>query len=208
MTRRTFGDRVALDVGDGDVGRRPDRGDLDALRVDDHASARRRAGGGWSAAATYIVFSIARACSSVRQWCSFSGPRTHSAGTRTTSTPASASSRGDLGEPQVVAGHQSESQAVELERLRRLDLAGLDPVGLALAEGVVQMQLAVVARARRSPSTATTVLRTRRPSAPRSSSPATMCTPCRAASAVRPATKAPSMSSALAATDSSNGSTK
>ena len=34
-------------------------------------------GGGWSAAATKTVFSIARAWISVRQWCSLSGPRTH-----------------------------------------------------------------------------------------------------------------------------------
>ena len=30
---------------------------------------------------------MARACSSVRQWCSFSGPRTHSAATSTTWAP-------------------------------------------------------------------------------------------------------------------------
>ena len=37
-----------------------------------------------------LVFSMARAVSSVFQWCSLSGPRTHSAGTIRASAPASA----------------------------------------------------------------------------------------------------------------------
>ena len=49
----------------------------------------------------------------------------------------------DLGEAQVVAGHQPEPQPADLERLGGRDGTGLDPVGLPLAERVVQVQLPV-----------------------------------------------------------------
>ncbi len=48
-----------------------------------------------------------------------------------------------LRKTQVVTGHQPEPQAVDDERLRRREFAGLDPVGLALTEGVVQVELSI-----------------------------------------------------------------
>ena len=50
---------------------------------------------------------------------------------------------GDLGESRVVAGLQAEHEAAGLEELGRGDLAGRDPLGLALPERVVEMELAI-----------------------------------------------------------------
>jgi hypothetical protein len=50
---------------------------------------------------------------------------------------------GHLGETDVVAGLQADGEARPAEGLRRLDVAGADPVRLLVAERVVQVQLAV-----------------------------------------------------------------
>ena len=53
---------------------------------------------------------------------------------------------GELGEAQVVAGHQADPEAADLDHLG-LGRSRREPVGLAVAEGVVEVDLAVVGRA-------------------------------------------------------------
>ena len=94
-----------------------------AERVHDHrvagvarprlAGARRRT----------TVFSIARARSSVVQWSTLRGPATQAAGTTSTSAPRSTSAPGQLGEAQVVAGHQADRKPADLDD-DRLERAG------------------------------------------------------------------------------------
>ena len=127
---------------DDDIGRRSDRRDLDALRVDDHRVADperwRMVGGGDE----HRVLDRARVHQRApvvlleRSAHPLRGNEEHVCAGIGERSP-------DLGEPQVVAGHQTEPQTVELERLRLGQLAGLDPVGLALPERVVQVKLAV-----------------------------------------------------------------
>ena len=50
---------------------------------------------------------------------------------------------GELGEAQVVAGHQPDPEAADVDHHRRSAGAGGQPVGLAVAEGVVEVDLAV-----------------------------------------------------------------
>ena len=50
----------------------------------------------------------------------------------------------DFRKPQVVTGLQSEAEAIDIERARRIEFTRFDPVGFALAEGVVEMHLSVV----------------------------------------------------------------
>ena len=47
----------------------------------------------------------------------------------------------DLREAQVVTGHEGESDAAAHERLRLRDISRRDPIGLALPERVVQVEL-------------------------------------------------------------------
>ena len=138
-------------------------------------------GGGWSAAATKTVFSIARAWSE-RAPVVLLERTAHPLGRHEEHVGAGVREQPPhLGEAQVVAGHEPEPQAVELEGLGLAELARLDPVGLALPERVVEMQLAVArehARCRRRrPRRCARACRRR----PARASPATMCTPCSAA---------------------------
>ena len=72
------------------------------------SSGRCSAGPAAPTAATYTVFSIARARTSVRQWSTLRGPATQAAGTTSTSAPRVDQRARELGEAQVVAGHQAD----------------------------------------------------------------------------------------------------
>ena len=92
---------------------------------------------------TYAVFSIARARSRVSQWSSFSGPLTHAAGYHDYSEPPVDEQPGELREPQVVARHQADREPADLELTPARTAPAEQPIGLPVAERVVQVRLAV-----------------------------------------------------------------
>ena len=100
-------------------------------------------GGAWSAAATYIVFSMRPRRGEhapvrlLQRTAHPLGGHAHDVGAGVDDAP------GHLGEPGVVAGLQTESDACGLEDLGRGDVARRHPFRLALPERVVQVQLAV-----------------------------------------------------------------
>ena len=135
-------DGIAVEVGHDDVRRGADRGDLDALRVHDHrvahAQGRWMVGGGDEDRVLdrprvherAPVVLLQRPAHPLR------GNEEHirtGVGERAT----------DLGEAEVVAGHESESEAVAFEGLGWHQLPRLDPVRLALTERVVEVELAI-----------------------------------------------------------------
>ena len=82
----------------------------------------------------------APACASGRPC---AGPATQAAGTTSTSAPAVDQRAGQLGEAQVVAGHQPDREARRRSTTTGSSGAGGEPVGLPVAEGVVEVDLAV-----------------------------------------------------------------
>ena len=80
---------------------------------------------------------------SVRQCSTLPGPRDPRRRARPAARrPGRDELAGQLGEAQVVAGHQPDADPADLDQ-HRLDGAGEQPVGLLVAEGVVEVDLAV-----------------------------------------------------------------
>ncbi len=135
-------DGIPVEMGDGDSGPRADCGELDPLRVDDHRESHPERGRmigrrdeqrvldrpGVNESAPVVL--LQRPAHPL-------GRYEHDIRPRVREQPA------HFGEAQVVARHETEDQSVERERLGRGDGSRLDPVGLALTERVVQVQLAV-----------------------------------------------------------------
>ena len=113
------------------------------------ASGRCSAGPGCPAATTKTVFSIARARTSVRQWSTLRGPgdpgRRDDEHLGARGRPAPGPARGSAGRSRSSARPRSPPTSTTTGSSG----AGGEPVGLAVAEGVVEVDLAVRRLARR-----------------------------------------------------------